>query len=164
MSFSPEGALEWIVARNATKERAFGLLPVLAHPIGGTDDSLQVHGAALLLAEEGPAGEAALRHVRAMLEAEGTRHTLARLVHCDTPGVEVAALKRADRGEGLVVRLVAEKPHDAHVTVSLVGQKMRAAWRTDAHERDLEPLRVNPDGSVVVNMTGVLATVRLLPA
>jgi hypothetical protein len=42
-SFNPSHGLEWIVARNASKERAFGLLPVLAHPIGGTSDETQTH-------------------------------------------------------------------------------------------------------------------------
>ncbi|HEX6245183.1 MAG TPA: hypothetical protein VFZ61_29880, partial [Polyangiales bacterium] len=93
-SLGADGALEWIVARNAPKERAFGWLPVLAHPIGGSNPDLQVHEAALLLDGTAlPQSRAALERAWApsALEEQALRAALS-LVRCDNPAVNVAAL------------------------------------------------------------------------
>ncbi|MFT3840720.1 MAG: hypothetical protein QM723_27265 [Myxococcaceae bacterium] len=158
-AFTSEGHLEWIVARNAPKERAFKVLPVLAHPIGGTNDGQQHHRAALLATTGCERGETLARRSRERLR----RHTpFDQLIHCDTAGVEVVAFKRAEAGEGFIVRLAAEKVLPRSVKLSLPGAKVRVAFRCDAHERDLQPLDTTADGSAIIGMTGFLATVRLI--
>jgi hypothetical protein len=160
-SLSPSGALEWIVARNAPKERAFGWLPVLAHPIGGTNGEVQAHEAALM--GKGDV-EAAQRQLELEWLPEAHRpasHAADELVQCDTPQVKVHAVKRAHDGDGVTVRLFCEKPPKAPVRLWLKGRPVRAAFRTDALERELQPLTVEPEGRVVVPMQSRLTSLRL---
>ena len=166
VSVDERGHLEWIVARNAPKERAFRMLPVLAHPIGGTNDNLQSHHAALLPSLREDHG-LSLRRARRWLDVQWHAHgydaaeALNGLILCEGEGVEIAALKRAETGEGLIVRLASEHPVNGEVRLALRGAKLHGASRCDARERDLEPLPVAPDGSLTIKMTGFLATVRL---
>ncbi len=161
-AFNGAGHLEWIVARNAPKERAFRLLPVLAHPIGGTDDGMQSHSAALLWDWHGESGDPGHQRARAELDASGAREGLRERVRFGVPGVEVMALKRAERGAGLILRLASERPVHGSFTVALQGLHVRKAFRCDAHERDLEPLPVDGSGTVTARMSGFLATLRLV--
>jgi hypothetical protein len=75
--------------------------------------------------------------------------------------VRVCAVKAADRGVGLVVRLVAAWPPGTEVRVTLPGRALRAAWLCDARERDISELPVK-DGRVRVLMEGTIASVRLV--
>jgi hypothetical protein len=145
-SLDAQGGLEWIIARNAEKERAWRWLPVLAHPIGGTNDDLQAHEAALSF------GDAPARAPWAM-PALGQ-------VRCDTAGVEVRAVKRAQRGEGFTVRLFAERVPSAPVRLSLQHAAIGEAWLCDALGRKLEPLALAA-GEALVPMRARFASVRL---
>jgi len=146
VSSAGNGAVEWIVARNAVKERAFGFLPVLAHPIGGTSDEAVLHRATI--AVELPS----LRTARSA-EQEAT-------VRCDDASVSVTALKHADDGDGIVVRLACGRVPEAPIRVSFAGGPLRAAVLCDALERDLAPIEVS-GGCAVVHLRGRLTTVRL---
>jgi hypothetical protein len=163
-SLSMGGALEWIVARNAEKERAFRWLPVLAHPIGGSCHDAQVHEAALL---GGPC-PIALAAAQRQLELswlppqQRVAGASARArVRCDTDGVVVRALKRVERGDGLLVRLFCETPAKAPVRVRLEHAAVKEAFLCDALERTQERLCVEPDGHVVVPLSGRLTSLRL---
>ncbi len=164
-SLSPEGALEWIVARNAPKERAFfGLLPVLAHPIGGTVDETQTHEAAVFVTAIDRDPAALLRRVARSWLPEAHRALdadAAARVRCDDPAVTVGAFKRADRGEGLIVRLVSDATPRT-VSLGLAGATVDRAARCDARERDLEALAVD-GGRARVPLQGRFTTVRLVP-
>ena len=166
VSFSPEHALEWIVARNSTKERAFGILPVLAHPIGGTDDAQQTHQAALFVTT-GPVGHPIPPDRRRRLELawlpdemHATKRLARTLVKCDDAAVSFSAIKRADVGAGIVVRLVHEHPSGETVRVSIPSRQILAASLCDAREQDLRPLEV-ADGEARVEVSQRLTTVRL---
>lgn len=164
VSYSPARGLEWIVARNALKERAFGLLPVLAHPIGGTSDEEQTHDAALFATPE--AGVSA--EMRRLLEvawlpemSRPLKHLARSLVSCDDPAVAFAAVKRADAGSGVIVRLSSARACARTVRVWLPSAELDSAARCDALERDLGPLGVH-EGRAVVPLDTRLTTVRLV--
>ncbi len=164
VSLSPDHALEWIVARNAPKERAFGWLPVLAHPIGGTVDEQQTHQAALFVTTEPCISPAMrLRLDLAWLPAalRPLKHLAGSLVLCDDPAVAFVALKRADVGPGVIVRLVCNGASERSVRVWLRSREIASASRCDALERDLEPIEVI-GGRAVVPMACRLVTVRLV--
>ena len=74
----------------------------------------------------------------------------------------LAALKRADRGTGLILRLASERPVHASFPVVVQGLQVRKAYQCDALERDLGPLPVEGSGAVTVRMSGFLATLRLV--
>ncbi|MHB2018349.1 MAG: glycosyl hydrolase-related protein [Candidatus Xenobia bacterium] len=75
--------------------------------------------------------------------------------------VIASTVKGARFGEGIIVRLQEIAGRDEPTVVKFVGRKIKHAWRTDLLERDLETLRVRPDGSVLVSVPPWgLATVR----
>ncbi len=168
VSFSPLHALEWIVARNPMKERAFGLLPVLAHPIGGTVDERQSHAAAMFATPgEGLSAELREQLALAWLPSEHRalkEHADAR-VRCDDAAVSFSAVKRADVGRGVIVRVECEAstPRTVRLSVAEEVGTVAAACRCDAREMDLEPLVVQ-SGEVVVPLVTRLTTVRLVLA
>ncbi len=167
VSLSPDHALEWIVARNATKERAFWLLPVLAHPIGGTGDERQTHHAALFVTHESTVSTPMRRELEVAWFPEDQRHLkhlARRLVHCDDPSVWFPAVKRADVGSGIIVRLSCVRqgcPASRPVRLSVPNRSIRAAFRCDAREADIEGLELD-SGNAVVPLHSRLTTVRLL--
>lgn len=164
VSFGPDGGLEWIVARNAPKERAFGILPVLAHPIGGTVDGVQTHRAALFAAD----GSVVPNEMRHRLELawlpaalRPLKHLAGSLVRCSDPAVSIAAVKRADVGLGVIVRLASAGRSERMLRVWLTSHDVESASLCDARECDLEPLVVN-DGQVLVALPSRLVTLRLV--
>ncbi len=160
VSVGPTGALEWIVARNAPKERAFGWLPVPAHPIGGTNPDVQVHHAALM-------GRGALASARRALELhwlpehhrEASEHA-EELVQCDHDRVMIKSVRRSGGDGELTVRLYREDPLTGPVRVWLRERGVTSAWICDALDRQLQSLTVEPDGRVVVPLTSRLTSVR----
>jgi hypothetical protein len=167
VSFSPEHALEWIVARNSTKERAFGLLPVLAHPIGGTVDELQTHEAALFVTT-GPADGPLPPDLRRRLElawlpdeVHAVKRFARTLVLCDDAAVSFSAIKRADAGEGIIVRLAHDHPSGKTVRVSIPSWDIVRAFLCDAREQDLGTLEVT-EGEARVCVSRRMTTVRLV--
>lgn len=167
VSFSPDNALEWIVARNPMKERAFGLLPVLAHPIGGTVAELQTHQAALFVTT-GPVDHPIPPNRRRQLEIawlpdeiHDAKRFARTLVRCDDAAVSFSAIKRADVGPGVVVRLVHEHPSGRIARVTIPSRPIVAASLCDARERDLGPLEV-VDGEARVEISRRLTSIRLV--
>jgi hypothetical protein len=166
VSLSPAHVLEWIVARNPVKERAFGILPVLAHPIGGTVDERQTHAAAIFAAK----GRGLSAEFRERLDVawspEAQRPLKVRAdayVVCDDPGVYFGVVKRADVGEGVILRLVSDRSAPRSVRVGLhadVGVVVAASF-CDAREGDGEPLAVE-NGRAVVPLVARVTTVRIV--
>lgn len=159
ISVSKSGALEWIVARNAPRERAFGWLPVLAHPIGGTNPDHQVHHAALM-------GRGEVREARRSLELHwlpeahrAASEQVEELVQCDSSAVSVRAVKRSSSGE-VTVRLYRERQVDGPVRVWLSDHEVESAWSCDALGRPLSELEIS-EGQVVVPMSSRLISVKL---
>jgi hypothetical protein len=164
------GALEWIAARNAPKEEAFGFLPILSHPIGGTCHERQVLDCGVWFTRAGGLLENRLPQVarqvlRDAFVAPGASDLEAladTLVRCDRPDVLVGAVKPASRGPGVVVRLERFARHGAPAGLR-AARPISAAWLCDARERDLQPLAV-VDGRVEVPLAHALTSVRLVLA
>ena len=162
VSFSPEHTLEWVVARNPMRERAFGLLPVLAHPVGGTVDERQSHTAAIFSGAE-LSSETRERLELAWLPPEhrALRVRARTRISSDDPGVSFAAVKRADVGAGVIVRLACEGRTPRTVHVSIPGERVWGAFLCDAREANGEALEIDR-GQVVVPLVSRLTTVRLI--
>ncbi len=168
-SYSPDGMLEVVALRNATRERAFGFIPILATPVTGHERSPHAFDCAIMFTEAGDWRENNIPQI-ARSAADGPWDTrgLARLrqlaesmVTTDRPDVMVTAAKPAARGQGLIVRLATFTAAHAPVSLSVRDRTVKAAFLCDARERDLTPLEVS-DGSVRLAMPGAIATVRLL--
>ncbi len=166
VSCSPANRLEWIVARNAIKERAFGFLPVLAHPIGGTVDAPQVHHAALAVQDAAADHRVERRRVAHVWLPHAERLLRTRLdglIRCDDAEVAVVSAKRADFGAGVVVRLAASPGPLRTVKLWLPGRAIEAGFRCDARELDLEALALT-EGGARVQLARRLTSVRLVSA
>jgi hypothetical protein len=164
VSFSPDHALEWIVARNPVKERAYGVLPVLAHPIGGTVDEVQTHRAVLFATQSRSLSSTMLRHMQFHWVPEAARpleRKVNGLVQCDDPSVTFSAMKRAEDGVGVILRLVREGHLPKVVRVWVPSKEIWGAFRCDAREENREPLEIE-QGRVVVPLSTRLTSVRLV--
>jgi hypothetical protein len=162
-----DSAVEWIVARNAPKERAFGFLPVLAHPVGGSSRGEQSFDYAVALETGGAAhGRGFDVHRRALaaawLPADEREAWIASraLIHCDDERVSVSAVKHAENGDGLIVRLSSHEHGVGRVTVWADERAVLSGALADAREHDLEPLEV-AGGRAAVPLEAGLVTVRL---
>ncbi|MFN0061044.1 MAG: hypothetical protein ACKVPX_00800 [Myxococcaceae bacterium] len=142
VSANTEGHVEWIVARHATKERAFGLLPVLAHPIGGSVQEVQVHDVALHLGR--------------------LRVTPHPWVQCDDEAVRVTAFKRAANRHGVIVRLQTDTVPKKTLCLGFRHHRVLAAHLCDARETNLETLRIDA-GMARVSLRSRIASLRLMP-
>jgi hypothetical protein len=170
IAFGAAGEAEWIVARNATKERAFGVLPVLAHPIGGTSHESQTFDYAVGFASAEAERDMTIARdaffAEWLPEAErGAWHAAHAFVRCDDPHVTITAVKHSENGEGLIVRLA--RPNDktrdplAKVRLTCLGPRICSAWLTDARELGGRPLAV-VDGVAQVPLRHSLTTVRIV--
>jgi hypothetical protein len=168
-AWRPGGILETIAIRNATRELAFGFIPIPATPATGHERAHHAFDYALWFTPSGdwrqnqvdvvargvrgtPWDDAALQDISQLAE---------QTVRTDRPDVEVAAVKPASRGEGLIVRLLTYTIPLPSVELTFEGRDVKKAILCDARERDLAPLQVR-DGSVRVPMPGTIASVRLI--
>lgn len=163
VSLGADGALEHIVTRDARREVAFGVLPVLAHPAKGSQRAISALVGGLRLLGPGDADTHGLpMDVGAVLDegpfAEAPRPDP--VLCSDDPRATVGAVKPADRGAGVIARVHRHDPALASVVLSCPTRPVRAAWRCDALERDVEPLRVEA-GAVRLELRRALDTVRL---
>lgn len=169
----PNGEVHVVVARSAVKELAYGMVPILA-PVWGrrwsaqrstvafrwptvTDDTRPSSGETRSLPEGLALHDATARHVGIPNPEWAVRSS--------DPAVETIAVKRADRGKGLIVRLRDWHCSGSMRTVPLdldpaLGLTVGRAWLTDSRERDLRELYVH-DGTVEADLARHLTTVRL---
>jgi hypothetical protein len=171
VSAGPTGTLEWVMLRNTPRERAFGFLPVPAHPASGANDERHGFDYAVWFTPGGDWRENRL-HAGAehLLWAEPGSHGLAEravregTVHTDNPDVRVRAVKPADDGRGVVVRLVSYSREAATVRLTLGHHAITQAVLCDALERDLREVGAE-DGSALVPVgPGAIVTARVLLA
>ncbi len=166
-SLQADGTLEAVALRNATHERAWGVLPLPAMPATGHERASYAFEYALCFTAVGDWRENNLPLLAAGLAwpGDGGRSELARLaaevVTVDRPEVQIIAVKPASRGGGLIVRLYSLQAPGAEVRLRAPGRVLAAAALCDARERDLERLAVS-GGAVRVKMPGTIATVRLV--
>ncbi len=163
------GALQWVTFRNAPKERAFGVLPLLAHPARGTDPGEGVFDYALVLTPRGDFRANQLpQRVRRALRAAMFPPRAADLdsvangaVTLSRDDVLITALKPASRGEGLIARLQRHACAPVEVRLDCASKAIRSATLCDARERDLAPLELR-GGGAIVPCRGALTSVRLV--
>jgi hypothetical protein len=170
VSFTAEGVVEWIALRHAPKERAYGVLPVLAHPAAGSDPGEGVFDYAVWLTAGGDyrANQVPQQVRRALGGALKGQHAAeleeraGHVLVVDHPDVLVTAVKRAERGRGVVARLNAlagwERGEELRLTCP--GRPICEAVLCDALERDLAVLPVE-HGVARVPIRGAVSSVRL---
>lgn len=168
VSCRPDGRIELIALRNATRELAWGLLPLPATPATGHERTSYAAEYALLFTAAGGWQENNLPQAVATAVSPwqaGPEAALSRLaaprVTTDRTDVSVTTVKPASRGEGLIVRLSTCSAAGKELEVSLPGHHLRAAALCDARERDLCALEVQ-GGAALLTMPGNIATVRLI--
>lgn len=161
---SVAGAVELVCLRNAPMELAFGFLPVLGHPARGPDPGEHDFFYAVMFTRSGDWLENGCHLV--------SGRTLGSL-RADDPGLEpspfpvrtdredvaVTAVKPADRGDGLIVRLFSYGSGEAEVE-SVSGEVVRASL-CDARERDRDEVPVE-GGRARVPLGGAITTLRLI--
>lgn len=167
-SLGPDGAMEWMALRNAPRERAFVILPLLAHPASGTDPDEHAFDYAVMCTSGGWQQEHTLPRIARQVLGEALLPDAPDIdsvtpVRVDHDGVLVAAVKPASRGQGWIVRLHCFAYPDPPRAVQLTDTRgpIRAAWLCDARERDRRPLAVR-DGGATVPIEGAITSVRLL--
>jgi hypothetical protein len=156
------GGLETMALRNAPRELAFGLLPVLGHPASGHDDAEHAYDYALVATAAGDPAALGLPFTarRALDRLPGwAGEQGAAAVTVDRADVMASAIKPAYDGRGLIVRLTRFGP-PGEAVVECPDQPLRAAWLCDARERDLE--RLASDGTRVrLRLRRTLTSLRL---
>ncbi len=169
VSARAHGALEWMVLRYAPWERAFGFLPVPAHPAAGHDDQEHDFDYAVRFAALGDgapgdfAGQARQVMSPAWLDssAPDLEGATASLVQSNRADVRVTAVKPAHRGPGIIVRLSSSAPKGTQVSLRCPSRSVQKAYRCDARERDLEQLEVE-QGTVSLAVSSRISSIRLI--
>jgi hypothetical protein len=168
-AWRPDGILETIAIRNATRELAYGFVPIAATPATGHERTVYTFNYAVWFTAGGDWQDNGVDLLAWNLagnpweteEAARLREIAASVVTVDRSDVIVAAVKPASRGDGLIVRLLTYTTPGPSLRLTVPGRGIGTASLCDARERDLEPLAVN-DGTVQFVMPGTIATVRLL--
>jgi hypothetical protein len=163
------GGIEWVMLRNAHKERAFGFLPVPAHPASGTNDDPHGFDYAACFTTAGDWRENRLHITAEHLlwdDLPGAKGPLDGAwpegpARTDHPDVRVRAIKPAEDGRGVVVRLVSYNPNVRSVRLSYDDRIILKATSCDALERDLGDLPIDAGLPVIPVEAGIL-TVRIL--
>jgi hypothetical protein len=168
ISFDPDGTLELVALRNATRERAFRFLPMPGNPAKGMEKEKYDFVYYLLFTPSGDWQENRLPEIAMQLKprsADGlhgreTMDLTAPLFQLDRQDVRIMAAKLAYRGKGWIVRLYSLGT-PGPLTLTCKNRKVEAAYLCDARERDLGSLTVT-EGIVHLTMPGTIATLRLL--
>jgi hypothetical protein len=168
VSATADGALECVAIRNAPMERAFGVVPIpTAFPAYGADCAEHAFECIVGFTRRGDWKENKLHAVAENIFsglAGGERppslsDVAGAGIKLGSKDVVVLALKRAHRGEGLIVRLQSFGPD--RVDLALVGRQVKRAFLADARERDIREVEVKSSTARVPLERGIV-TVRLL--
>lgn len=168
ISAGAHGRAEWVVLRNAHKERAFGFLPVLAHPAAGVNDGRHGLDCAVLFT---PGGDWQANQLdRKVEDYQGSTasacsfaaHGLTHEPHLqvEPQGVRISAVKTSEDGDGVIVRLFAYEAPQESVCLSSKDLPITSAQLCDALERPLGELRVE-DGRIDLPSRPGYTTIRL---
>ena len=165
ISANRNGEVEWVALRNAPRERAFGFLPFASHPAYGLDDSEHPFDYAIGFTREGDWQRNSLPAISRKIFRKtwidphwSDPEDRAEGVVMVPENVRVLALKRAQRGEGLILRLQSFGPKEA--LIGLTGRQVKKAVLCDARERDIKDLSIDSE-ALTVPFTASIATVRL---
>lgn len=174
VSATSDGRVEVVVARNATKEVAWRVVPIPACPARGHEPGVTT--ATISVWWPGAPTPSTLVDDCIRFGPNTARGRLQQLVGplvrlrveegSEASGLEVLALKPAGRGDGIIVRCIDwdHRPGRRillHTTLPLIE-----AHLCDVRERDLDPveLRPRPDGTeLLIEMDTAISSIRLLP-
>lgn len=156
VSANHQGGIELIALRNAPKERAFGFLPLLAHPASGPDPGEHRFDYALRFTGEGDWRENKLH----LFDLSGGDTPVAP-VAADNDDVKIIAVKKSARAPGLIVRLINYGPVGQTVKLQYQGRAIHRAFLCDAREREICELEIE-EGRAIVPLTGAIGTIRLI--
>jgi len=167
VSASAEGILECVALRNTPKERAFGFLPLPAHPAYGRDSDEHAFDYAVGFTREGDWHRNRLHVLAPEVLSEAwiepgkadLSSASAEMVSTGSDDIRVLALKPAHQGEGLIVRLQSFGPEEAYL--ELKGRPIQRAVLCDARERDLEELECR-DGKAEIPLKSAIVTARVI--
>jgi hypothetical protein len=168
-SFNHDGMLQVVALRNASVERAYGLLPVSGNPASGYEKETYTfdyaveftthanftdgnHPDKIYTNYHSPWDDSRVVALWEVAEAQ---------VNISRKDVILLADKPASRGLGRIIRLLSLNAQRERVIIHLEGQTLKGGSLCDARERDIEPLDV-VDGCVELQMPGAIATVRLI--
>ena len=159
------GTVEVIVARNAPKEFAYRVVPLLAPAVGHESGAQRAEVTYGWTTQDLAGVVACGRALWEQVDRAAGRRTPSPLFVTDDDRIEIISTKLADRGKGIVIRLrnwaVEDAVQPVTILPSIPGQSVvTAAWRTDSNERDIESLAV-ADGRVRIDLHRYLTTVRL---
>jgi len=163
------GVVEWVALRNAPIERAFRILPVLSHPARGPVRGEQGQDFAIRFTPEGDwRGNQLYLGAdkflgKAWIDPGGPDlgALAGSMLITDNEEVLVKAVKKADRGEGYIVRIA-----NHHAIGHVAGLKFRhrrieRAFLCDGRERDLREIEVDEEGTALVPLESNIISVRV---
>ncbi len=153
------GQVELVALRNATRELAWGVVPLLATPATGHERERFAFECAVLLTASGGWRENRLPELAAGLREDPFGAD--ELVRVSREDICVTAVKPAWRGEGVIVRLTTLSAAGEAVEVALRHDEVREAFLCDARERNIRALEVR-QGAVRLTMPGNIATLQLI--
>jgi len=161
--------VEWIALRNTPREKAFGFLPLLAHPASGTAAEAFTFDYAVCFTQKGDWRENRLYNIAREVLSDtwlmpgvpDLKKTADTFVRIDREDVFVSVLKKASRGKGLIVRLLHYDKNPCDARLHVKDRSITKAMLCDARERDKEERWVE-SGSAVIPLDRAITTVRLL--
>lgn len=165
------GRMELVALRNATRELAFGFLPLPATPATGYE---RFSTAVTYTLRFTPSGNWRQNEIPGLAyeqtwipwepDEHAAQHALAASIICtDREDVVITAVKAAARGTGVIVRLTSLGIPAGQVALTAPGRTITGAWSCDARERDLTELVVG-DGVAQLDLSRLITTVRLILA
>jgi alpha-mannosidase len=166
---SSEKVLELVALRNATREKAHGLINLPACPAEGHEKDEHTFQFGIVFTPAGGWQENHLPQLARQYARDPWLATpesklysqLAQEIVLSSPDVWLEALKPAWRGEGLIARLCSFALPTQPVQFGLRGLKIQRALLCDARERDLRPLTVkNHQAELVIQQS--ITTLRLI--
>jgi hypothetical protein len=166
---TPERSVELVTHRNATQEKAYRFIPILACPARGHELEDTTFQYAVCFTDSGDwksnhLPQWAREYARGpwIVDLDPALYQqIAQDVAIDSEEVWVEAMKPAWRGEGIILRLWAYTIPDRPVMLELRGCPIRQAWECDVRERDIEPILVQ-DGRARLELKRSITSVRLL--
>jgi hypothetical protein len=167
-AYRPGGSFELVAQRNASQETAFGFLNFPGMPVKGheTESTCLEYGVFFPAAGQGTAGMGA--QVRATLRIGAAvqpmrarwEDLLRSLCEVRPADVEVLALKPAQRGDGLLLRLFTPAGAGQAICVRPLIFAAGKAALCDARERIIAALEVR-DGQVQLTTSGTITSLLL---
>jgi hypothetical protein len=169
ISYQPDGRVELVALRNATREKAYVFIPIPGNPAEGFEKQRYVFDYALVFTSSGDWRQnniADLAYSRMgefwkYPNSSALRAVESSVVTTDNADVWVAAVKPACRGDGVIVRLCTLSSPGEPVVVTYQNRDVKGAFLCDARERNINPLEMH-NGSALLTMSGTIATLRFL--